>query len=147
MLTIDDAQSQLISRFDGLTDWEDKYKLIIRLGKDMPGLDVADQTEDNKVNGCQSQVWLKAELRDGRVWFTGDSDAFIVKGLVAMLLSVYSGQTPADIIKTQPAFLSAIGLDRHLSQNRTNGLASMVKKIKLYALAFQVRMSSNQQSS
>lgn len=137
-MTILEAQQSVIDEFSQFTDWEDKYRHLIQMGKAMPDFPAEFQIDDYKVNGCQSQVWLKAGLDGQRIVFQADSDAFIVKGLVSLLLRVYSNQSPADIIATPPDFLKQIGLDQHLSQNRTNGLASMVKKIKTYAIGFQM---------
>jgi len=133
-----EAQERIVEEFADITDWEDKYRHIITLGRALPPMPDNLRTEDNKVRGCQSQVWLHAELSDGRVHFQGDSDAAIVKGLVALALRVYSDKTPQDILATQPDFVSKIGLDTHLSPNRTNGFASMIKKIKTYAVAFSL---------
>lgn len=137
-MTIQETKDQVIQEFSQFTDWEDKYRHLIQMGKALPVFPSGFQTDDYKVNGCQSQVWLKADLDGDRVVFLADSDAFIVKGLVALLLRIYSGQTPADILALPPDFLKEIGLDQHLSQNRTNGLAAMVKKIKTYAIGYQM---------
>jgi len=137
-MTIQETKDQVLKEFSQFTDWEDKYRHLIQMGKALPGFPSVFQTDEYKVNGCQSQVWLKADLDGNRVVFQADSDAFIVKGLVALLLRIYSGQTPADILAFPPDFLKEIGLDQHLSQNRTNGLAAMVKKIKTYAIGYQL---------
>lgn len=124
------------------SDWEKKYEKIIAYGKSWPGLDEAFKIEDLKVKGCQSQVWIKAEPGpDKTVIFKGDSDAIIVKGLVAIVLSVYSGETPETILKTEPLFLKEIGFESGLSPSRTNGLYAMIKQIKYYATAFQYLLS------
>lgn len=124
------------------TDWEKKYETIIEYGKKWPGLPDELKIEDLKVKGCQSQVWIKAELSpEKKVIFTGDSDAIIVKGLVAIVLKVYSNETPETILKTEPAFLKEIGFDSGLSPSRTNGLYSMIKQVKYYATAFQYLLS------
>lgn len=123
-------------------NWEEKYEKIIEYGKSWPGLDETSKIDDLKVKGCQSQVWIKAELSaDKKIIFKGDSDAIIVKGLVAILLKVYSGETPETILKTEPNFLKDIGFDSGLSPSRTNGLYSMIKQIKYYATAFQYLLS------
>lgn len=120
------------------TTWELKYEKIIELGKKWPGLPEKLKTDDLKVKGCQSQVWLKATpLENGKIQFQGDSDAILVKGLVALVLSVYSNETPKDILEFEPQFLKDIGLDTGLSPSRSNGLFSMIKQIKYYAIAFQ----------
>lgn len=132
---------EMVARFSKATDWEQKYEKIIELGKAWPGISEELKTEDLKVKGCQSQVWIKADLKDGKVYFIGDSDAIIVRGLVALVLSVYSGQTPSDIMKYDANFLKEIGLDSGLSPSRTNGLYSMLKQIKYYATAFAYLLS------
>lgn len=129
---------QLKSMSGDETDWELKYEKIIALGKKWPGLPEEFKTEDLKVKGCQSQVWLKAVLNpDGTISFHGDSDAILVKGLVAMVLSVYSHELPDDILSFEPDFLKEIGLDKGLSPSRSNGLFSMIKQVKYYAMAFK----------
>ncbi len=129
-------------QFEACTTWEKKYEKIIELGKKWPGLDEKLKTDDLKVKGCQSQVWIKAELRpDKTIFFQGDSDAILVKGLVALALAVYSNETPATILKTEPLFLKEIGFDSGLSPSRSNGLYSMIKQIKYYATAFQYLLS------
>lgn len=132
-----DKQSRLIEEFKNLGGWEDRYRLIISKGKALDALPENEKSEDLKVKGCQSQVWLKAQLSDdGRVHFRADSDAMIVKGLVAIVLDVYSGLTPAEILATPPQFVKELGLDSHLSPSRANGLNSMIKQIMFYAVAF-----------
>lgn len=129
---------QLKSMSGDETDWELKYEKIIDLGKKWPGLADEFKTDDLKVKGCQSQVWLKAALSsDGTILFQGDSDAILVKGLVALVLSVYSGEKPDDILAFEPDFLKEIGLDKGLSPSRSNGLFSMIKQVKYYAMAFK----------
>lgn len=124
------------------TDWEKKYETIIEYGKKWPGLSDEFKIEDLKVKGCQSQVWIKAELNpDKKIVFTGDSDAIIVRGLLAIVLNIYSNETPKTILETQPDFLREIGFEAGLSPSRTNGLFSMVKQIKYYATAFQYLLS------
>ena len=123
-------------------DWEHKYEKIIEYGKLWPGLDEQFKTEDLKIKGCQSQVWIKASLTpDGKVHFDGDSDALIVKGLLAIVLSVYSDETPEVILRTEPTFLKEIGFESGLSPSRSNGLYSMIKQIKYYATAFRYLLS------
>lgn len=124
------------------SDWEAKYEKIIDYGKHLNALPDAEKNEDLKVKGCQSQVWIKASLsEDKKVIFQGDSDALIVRGLVAVVLKVYSGETPGVILRTEPIFLKEIGFDSGLSPSRTNGLYSMIKQIKYYATAFQYLLS------
>lgn len=122
-------------------DWEKKYETLIELGKKWSGLSETERNEDLKVKGCQSQVWIKAELKEGKIIFRGDSDALIVRGLVAMVLSVYSNESPEMILKTEPSFIKDLGFDTGLSPSRTNGLFSMIKQIKYYATAFQYLLS------
>ena len=138
MASIQERQDQVIQEFSALTQWEDRYKKIIDLGKTLPELSEDLKTEQNIVKGCQSQVWLVAHLNEqGQVVLQGDSDALIVKGLVGLLLRVYSGATPSEILSTPPEFLRALGFEGNLSPSRANGLHSMLKQIKLYATAFE----------
>ena len=134
---ISERQSQIVAEFAGLASWEDRYKKLIDLGKALPHLPDEKKIEDFKVKGCQSQVWIHAHVQDGRVIFEADSDALLVRGLVALLLRVYSGATPAEILKTPPDFVREIGLESKLSPSRANGLFSMIKQMKYYAMAFQ----------
>lgn len=138
-----DARIQkLIADFQKDSDWEARYKRVIEMGKSLPELAPEYRVDTYKVKGCQSQVWLHAELEpNGRMKLVGDSDAMIVRGLVACLLSVYSNSTPDDVLRTSPKFLSEIGFDTHLSPSRANGLNSMVKQIYLYATAFKALAS------
>lgn len=131
----------LIKEFHGIEDWEVRYKKIIDMGKSLALLQEIHRTEMNKVKGCQSQVWLYGELVESRVHFSADSDAAIVKGIIALLLRVYSGSTPDEILQTKPDFIEELGLRQHLSMNRTNGLAAMLKQIQLYAFAFQTKLN------
>jgi cysteine desulfuration protein SufE len=136
-MTINEIQDELIETFELFDDWEDKYEYIIDLGKKLPKMDVSLRTEDNIIRGCQSLVWLNAEKKDGLIHFEADSEAIIVKGLVSMLLKVLTDQTPEDISKADLYFVEKIGLASHLAQTRSNGLASMVKQMKIYSIAFQ----------
>jgi cysteine desulfuration protein SufE len=136
-MTIQELQDEIVEEFEFLEDWDDKYGHIISLGKEMPPFSEAWRTEENKVRGCQSQVWLHAAQNNGKVRFHGDSDALIVKGLVSLLLRVYDNHTPDEILSTPLNFIDRIGLSTHLSPTRSNGLASMVKQIQHYALAFK----------
>ncbi len=141
-MQITDKIQKIKKDFPLSTDWEKKYEMIIEYGKKWPGLSDELKVEDLKVQGCQSQVWIKAELNsEKRVVFSGDSDAIIVRGLLAIVLNVYSNETPEAILKTEPDFLREIGFDSGLSPSRTNGLFSMVKQIKYYATAFQYLLS------
>lgn len=141
-MPIEDKIAVVIKDFPLSEDWEKKYEKIIEYGKKWPGLSDEFKTEDLKVKGCQSQVWIKAELSaDKKIILKGDSDALIVKGLVAIALSVYSDESPETILKTEPTFLKEIGFDSGLSPSRSNGLYSMIKQIKYYATAFQYLLS------
>ncbi|MBC77619.1 MAG: Fe-S metabolism protein SufE [Halobacteriovoraceae bacterium] len=131
------AVEQIIERFNQYSDWEDRYRELIKTGKSLNELDESQKIDKFKVRGCQSQVWLVPELKDGKVLFKADSDAVLVKGIVALLVEAYSGLTPEEITSQDTGFLKEIGITEHLSMNRTNGLANMVKQIKMYAIAFQ----------
>jgi len=136
-MSIVERQKQIVAEFQSLTDWEERYKKLIEIGKALPELPESKKLEDYKVKGCQSQVWMHARLEGGRIVFEADSDALLVRGLVALLLRVYSGSTPAEILATPPDFVKDIGLESKLSPSRANGLFSMIKQIKFYAVAFQ----------
>ncbi len=138
-MTIQEIQDEIIADFAFFGDWMDKYEYIIQLGKELPMIDEQYKVEENLIKGCQSRVWLHAEIRDGRLFFTADSDAVITKGLVSLVIKVLSSQTPKDIVDANLYFVDAIGLSSHLSPTRSNGLLSMIKQIKLYALAYQVK--------
>ena len=135
-MTIDELQDEVIDEFSAFDDWMDKYQMIIDLGNGQPALDSAYKTEDNLIEGCQSRVWLHAEMRDGLVHFEADSDAIITKGLIALLIRVLSDHTPREILESDVHFIDAIGLTQHLSPTRSNGLLSMLKQIRTYALAY-----------
>jgi cysteine desulfuration protein SufE len=138
-MTIREAQDEIIADFEMFGDWVEKYEYIIQLGKELPAIDEQYKVDENLIRGCQSKVWLHAEYRDGLLVFTADSDAAITKGLVSMVIRVLSGHSPADIAGAEIFFIDAIGLRNHLSSTRSNGLLSMLKQIKLYALAFQAK--------
>jgi cysteine desulfuration protein SufE len=143
MSLIEARQRKIIEDFQSLTDWEDRYKKIIEMGRKLPDMPEDLKTEDNKVKGCQSQVWLHAQLNSqGEMILQGDSDAMIVKGLVALLLAVYSGTNPNEILKTPPEFLRVLGFEGNLSPSRANGLHAMLKQIRLYATAFAYVLNS-----
>lgn len=129
--------NQIKQRFLQFADWEDRYKELIQLGRSLPPFPEDKREEKYKVKGCQSQVWLVPEFKDGRVYFHADSDAVLVKGIVGLLTSVYSDATPAEILATKPDFLKEVGITEHLSMNRSNGLAAMMKQIQMYALVYQ----------
>jgi len=135
-MTINEIQDEIIEEFDLFDDWADKYEYIIDLGKKLKGLPAEKKTEDNIIKGCQSQVWLDARLEDGKVIFEADSEAIIVKGLVNMLIRVLSGHSPKEIRTAELYFIDKIAMSSHLAQTRSNGLASMVKQMKNYAIVF-----------
>ncbi len=139
MTTIQNIQEELIDEFSLFDDWMERYEHMIELGKSLPLIDEQYKTEDKLIKGCQSKVWLHSELKDGKVVFTADSDAIITKGIVAILVRVFSNQAPEDIIAADTAFIDEIGLKEHLSPTRANGLVSMVKQMKLYAVAYQAQ--------
>jgi len=141
-MTINEVQQQLVEEFSVFTDWMDKYGYIIELGKEVPELESSKKTKQNLIQGCQSQVWLHAEYRDGLVFFQTDSDAILTKGLAFMLVKVFNGQKPDDIINNDPWFIEKLDLQQHLSPTRANGLTSMVKQIKLYAIAYKAKNES-----
>ncbi len=136
-MTIKEKQEAIILEFEQLIDWEEKYTRIIELGRKMPALDDIYKTEKYKLSGCQSQVWINAKLENGKIVFEADSDAAIVKGLAALLVSVYSNQTADEILANPPEFVKKIGIDNHLSPTRKNGLGAMMKQIQMYAVAFK----------
>lgn len=136
-MTINDKQDEIIAEMSELDDWMDRYAYIIDLGNSLPPIDGQHKTPEHLIEGCQSRVWLNAELSDdGKVGFTADSDAIIVKGIISMLIDVLSGHTPREILDADLYFINRIGLSEHLSPTRSNGLLAMVKQIRMYALAF-----------
>ena len=135
-MTINEIQDEIIDEFSGLDDWMDKYQLLIDLGNEQPPLDEQYKTESNLIDGCQSRVWLQADYENGVIHFQAESDALIVKGIVALLIRVLSDHTPQEILDADLYFIEQIGLKEHLSPTRSNGLLAMVKQIKMYALAF-----------
>ena len=138
-MAIQERIEEIITKFNQFDDWEDRYRELIKLGKSLPEMTESYKTEDNKVKGCQSQVWLHPTFSEGIIKFEGDSDAAIVKGIVGVLLYVYSESTPMEILSNKPTFIDDIGLRQHLSMSRANGLNSMLKKISIYAMAFQAK--------
>ena len=138
-MTIKEQQDTIIEEFSFFTDWTEKYEYIIQLGKDLPLIDEQYKKEENLIKGCQSKVWLHVEYRDGKIFFTADSDALITKGLVSMVVRVLSGQSPQDIAGADIYFVDAIGLKSHLSLTRSNGLLSMLKQMKMYGVALKAR--------
>lgn len=142
-MTIDEIQQEIIDDFAGFEDWMDKYSLLIELGNEMAPIDVQYKVDENLIRGCQSRVWLHQEYIDGKISFVAESDALIVKGLVALLLKIYSDRTPQEILTSEPRFIDEIGLRQHLSPTRSNGLLAMVKQMKLYALAYEKISTKN----
>ena len=139
METMKEAEESLIQEFALFDDWMDKYNYIIELGKELPMIDPEFKKEEFLISGCQSQVWLHPEMRDGKLFFSADSDAIITKGIVNLLIRVLSGHTPQEILDNDLSYLDVIGLKDHLSPTRSNGLASMIKQMKLYALAYSTK--------
>ncbi|MBQ7061829.1 MAG: SufE family protein [Bacteroidales bacterium] len=138
-MTIQEIEQQIIDEFANFDEWLDKYSYLIELGKDCPVIDEHEKTESNLIKGCQSRVWLSCTLRDGRLYFQADSDAVITKGIIALLIRTFDGQTPQDILDADLHFIDVIGLKEHLSPTRSNGLTSMLKQIKMYALAYSMK--------
>ncbi|MEY3344169.1 MAG: hypothetical protein RL090_1853 [Bacteroidota bacterium] len=143
MDTIQQVEQELIEDFELFETWEEKYHYIIELGQKLPSLDTCYKTDDYKIKGCQSSVWLHASTKDGLVYFNADSDSTFVKGEIALLIRVLSGRTPGEIQNAQLGFVDAIGLRQHMAATRANGLAAMVKQMKLYALGFASSSQSN----
>lgn len=138
-MTINEIQYEIIDEFSGFDDWMDKYQLLIDLGNEQAPLDERYKVESNLIDGCQSRVWLQADYADGIITFTAESDALIVKGIVALLIRVLSGHTPQEILDADLYFIEQIGLKEHLSPTRSNGLLDMVKQMRMYALAFRTK--------
>jgi cysteine desulfuration protein SufE len=136
-MTIDDKQNLLIEDFELYDDWAEKYEYIIDLGKELSEMPESYKTDDNKIKGCQSQVWLHAYIQDDKLYYDADSDALITKGIISMLIRVLSGHHPEEIVNANLYFIQRIGLQEHLSPTRANGLANMIKQMKLYAVSFQ----------
>ncbi len=138
-MTINELQDEIIEEFSDFSDWMDKYQLLIDLGNEQAPLDGRYKTESNLIDGCQSRVWLQADYEDGLIRFTAESDALIVKGIIALLIRVLSGHTPDEILAAELYFIDRIGLKDHLSPTRSNGLLAMVKQMRMYALAFKAK--------
>lgn len=139
MSNVKEIQEEIVDEFSMFEDWMQRYEYMIELGKSLPMIADSDKTKDNLIKGCQSQVWVKADYEDGKIIFTADSDAIITKGIVAILIRVFSNQTPEAIMKAETRFLDEIGLKDHLSPTRANGLVSMIKQLKMYAIAYSNR--------
>lgn len=138
-MTINEAQKDVVEEFEDFTDWMDKYQMLIDLGNELDALNDKYKNDSNLIDGCQSRVWLQCDLVDDKLQFTADSDALIVKGIIALLIQVLSGHTPNEILDADLYFIDKIGLKEHLSPTRSNGLLAMVKQIKAYALAYSVK--------
>jgi len=135
-MSIEEIEKEIVGEFSVYEDWMDKYAYLIEIGNGMPAMDERNKTDDNLIKGCQSRVWFYPEMRDGLLYFTADSDAIITKGIAALLVRVFSGQKPEAIAQADLSFIDEIGLTQHLSPTRSNGLVSMVRQIKMYAIAF-----------
>ena len=140
MKSITQAQQDIVEEFSFFEDWTQRYEHMIELGKSLPLIDPKYKTDDHIIKGCQSKVWVHADLKEDKLFFTADSDAIITKGIIAILIYVFSGQAPQAILEAETAFIDQIGLKDHLSPTRANGLVSMIKQIKMYALAFQTQI-------
>lgn len=135
-MTIKETEQQIVEEFSIFTEWLDKYEYLIELGRSLPIIKESGKEEKNLIKGCQSRVWLAADYTDGKIYFTADSDAIITKGIVSLLVRVFSGRTPQEIIEADISFIKEIGLEENLSPTRANGLLSMIRQIKFYAVAF-----------
>jgi cysteine desulfuration protein SufE len=142
-MTINEIQNELIDEFSMFDDWMDRYEYMIELGKSLPMIDSQYKTEENLIKGCQSKVWLHADLCEDKIIYSAGSDAIITKGIVSILIRTFTNQSPSEILKANTDFIDEIGLKEHLSPTRANGLVSMVKQIKMYALAYQTKLESN----
>jgi cysteine desulfuration protein SufE len=138
-MTIVEIQNEIVDEFSMFDDWMQRYEYIIELGKTLPLIEEQYKTEENIIKGCQSKVWVHGTQKDGKIVFTADSDAILTKGIIAILIRTFSNQKPTDILEANTDFIDAIGLKEHLSPTRANGLVSMIKQIKMYALAFNAK--------
>ncbi|MCK9161072.1 MAG: SufE family protein [Bacteroidaceae bacterium] len=138
-MTINEAQDEAVAEFSDFDDWMDKYQLLIDLGNEQKPIDERYKTEQNLIDGCQSRVWLQADYENGKIVFQAESDALIVKGIIALLIKILSGHTPQEILDTDLYFIDKLGLRQHLSPTRSNGLLAMIKQIRMYALAFRTK--------
>ena len=143
MESIKDIQTKIVDEFDMFTDWMEKYDYLIELGKSLPVIEESNKVDDNVIKGCQSKVWLAADLNEDKVIYTADSDAIITKGIISLLIRVLSNHTPDEIMEADMDFIDEIGLKEHLSPTRANGLLAMIKQMKFYALAFQSKLNHN----
>jgi|TARA_R100000005_G_C5003049_1_gene211021 cysteine desulfuration protein SufE len=142
MMTIEAIQEELIDEFSMFDDWMQRYEYMIELGRSLPLIDENLKTDDKLIKGCQSKVWLNSEMKNGKIIFTADSDAIITKGIIAVLVRVFSNQKPQAILDANTDFIDEIGLKEHLSPTRANGLVSMIKQMKMYALAYQTQLNN-----
>ena len=140
-MTIKEIQGEIIDEFSMFDDWMERYEYIIELGRSIPLIDDQYKTDHNIIKGCQSKVWLNADIKEDKIIYTADSDAILTKGIIALLLRVFSEHTPQEILEADTSFIDKIGLKEHLSPTRANGLVSMIKQLKLYAIAYQAKMS------
>ncbi|MBS2097820.1 SufE family protein [Carboxylicivirga linearis] len=140
-MTINEIQDDIVEEFSVFDDWMDKYSYLIEIGNDLDGFQEENRLDNNLIEGCQSKVWLHAELKDGKIEYTADSDAIIVKGIVALLVKVLSGRTPDEILESELSFVEKIGLKEHLSPTRSNGLVAMIKQMRLFAIAFKAKQA------
>lgn len=139
-MTIQEIQNEIVDEFSMFDDWMQRYEYMIELGKSLPLIDESSKTDNNLIKGCQSKVWVDAELKDNKIIFKADSDAIITKGIIAILIRVFSNQTPKSILEANTDFIDEIGLKEHLSPTRANGLVSMIKQLKMYAIAYQTQL-------
>ncbi|MDE5845370.1 MAG: SufE family protein [Muribaculaceae bacterium] len=142
-MTIQETENEVIDEFADIDDWMDRYAMIIDMGNSLPSIDEKYRTPEHLIEGCQSRVWVNAELEDGKVVYTADSDAVIVKGIISMLIKVLSNHTPDEILNADLSFIDKIGLAEHLSPTRSNGLLAMLKQMRLYALAYKTKLENN----
>ena len=141
-MSIEEIQNEIIEEFAAFEEWMDKYEYLIELGRDLPQIDAKFKTNEYLINGCQSKVWLNAELKDGEIYFSADSDAIITKGIVALLIRVLNKRTPQEVMNADLFFIDKIGLTENLSPTRSNGLLAMVKQMKMYAMAFNAKLNN-----
>ena len=146
IMNLNETQKDIVEEFSVFEDWLDRYNYLIELGNDLPAIDQKYRTNEYLINGCQSKVWLHAEMMDGRIQYQADSDAIIVKGIVALLVKLMNDRTPAEILENELFFIEDIGLSQNLSPTRSNGLLAMVKKMRLYAMAYQAKEKQNKES-
>jgi cysteine desulfuration protein SufE len=140
-MSINEIQDQIVAEFSDFDDWMDKYQLLIDISRDLPDIDPRFKTDEYVIHGCQSRVWLRADLRNEKIFFSADSDAIIVKGIIALLIRVMSGRSPMELINADLYFIDRIGLKQNLSPTRSNGLLAMIKQMRLYAIAYQAKLN------